>query len=492
MIRLTILLFLLSMFCTSCSEVQKKEKLMRPNILFIAVDDLRPELGCYGNKIVKTPNLDKLGSEGVIFKNHFVQVPTCGASRYSLITGMRPRNKMQLQNNVVELEISNNKENKKRPESFIHHLRINGYYTLGIGKITHSPDGLIYGYKEKPSNKRELPYSWDELVFDSGIWGTGWNAFFGFANGENRQSLKSLVKPYEMAEVNDEGYPDGLTANLAIAKLKELKQKSQPFFMGVGFFKPHLPFNAPKKYWDLYDRDSIPVALNQTIPENINEKSLHNSNEFNQYKLTDETLNLNQKATEEYAKKLKHAYYASVSYIDHQIGELLDELDLLGLKENTIIVVWGDHGWHLGEQQVWGKHTLFDNALKSPLIIIAPQFKGLRGKEINAVIETVDIYPSILELCNIDMPYLIDGNSFINLFEDKEDLQDEVAFSYYNNGISMRTNRYRITKYFREEEPTIELYDHVHDPFETINIALEKPNIVDKLLPLLENMIFKF
>lgn len=473
-------------------KVEKKEKLERPNILFIAVDDLRPELGCYGNKIVKTPNLDKLGSEGVIFKNHFVQVPTCGASRYSLITGMRPRNKMQLQNNVVELEISNNKENKKRPESFIHQLRRNGYYTVGIGKITHSPDGFLYGYEEESSNKRELPYSWDELVFNTGKWGTGWNSFFAYANGENRQSLKSLVKPYEMAEVNDEGYPDGLTANLAIAKLKELKQKSQPFFMGVGFFKPHLPFNAPKKYWDLYDRDSIPIALNSTIPKNVNLKSLHNSNEFNRYKLSDEKMSLKQKASEAYAKKLKHAYYASVSYIDHQIGKVLDELDTLGLKENTIIILWGDHGWHLGEQQVWGKHTLFDNALRSPLIIKAPNYRYLQGKKINSVVETVDIYPSIFELCNIKMPYKTDGNSFIDLFEDKEDLQDEVAFSYYNNGISMRTNRYRITKYFREEEPTIELYDHVHDPFETINIALVKPNIVDKLLPLLENVIFKF
>ncbi len=377
----------------------------------------------------KNPNLDQLGKEGIVFENYFVQVPTCGASRYSLITGMRPRNKQQLQNNTVEVEISNQPENKNRSESFIHHLKRNGYYTLGIGKITHSPDGLLYGYEEIPSDKRELPYSWDELAFNSGKWKTGWNSFFAYANGENRQSLKSIVKPYEIGEVEDEGYPDGLMANLAITKLKELKNKSQPFFMGVGFFKPHLPFNAPKKYWDLYDRDSIPVALNTDIPESINYKILHNSNEFNRYILSDEKVNLKQQASEAYSKKLKHGYYASVSYIDHQIGKLLDELDALGLKENTIIIVWVDHGWHLGEQQVWGKHTLFDNALRSPLIIKAPQFK--KGKNINTLVETVDIYPSILELCNIKTPHAVDGNSFVNPLKGIENQQNNFTYSYF-------------------------------------------------------------
>ena len=428
----------------------------------------------------------------MIFKNHFVQVPTCGASRYSLITGMRPRNRKQLQNNIVELEISNQTKNEKRPESFIHHLKTNGYYTLGIGKITHSADGLIYGYEEETSSKRELPYSWDELAFNSGKWRTGWNSFFAYANGENRQSLKNLVTPYEMAEADDEGYPDGLTANLAVAKLEELNKKSQPFFMGLGFFKPHLPFNAPKKYWDLYDRDAIPVALNQCIPENINVKSLHNSNEFNRYRLSDEKVSLKQKASEAYAKKLKHGYYASVSYIDHQIGKVLDELDALGLKENTIIILWGDHGWHLGEQQVWGKHTLFENALKSPLIMKVPQFKHLRGQEINTLVETVDIYPSILELCNIDMPYKTDGNSFVNALKGEENAQNNIAYSYFNNGISIRTDRYRLTKYYREEAPVIELYDHVNDKLETINIAQDKPEIVNKLMPLLEKSGFSF
>src|SRR5690606_28084311 len=266
---ITILVFL-------TSSVQCRQAQQPPNVLFISVDDLRTELGVYGHPVVKSPNMDAIASEGSVFTNHYVQVPTCGASRYALLTGMRPTKPLHLKNDAIAHEISNKKE-QDIPESFIHHLKRNGYYTVGIGKISHSADGLVYGYEEPVSTKRELPYSWDELLFDPGKWGTGWNAFFAYANGENRQSLKKQVKPYEAGDVNDEGYPDGLTTELAIAKLRELKERERPFFMGVGFFKPHLPFNAPKKYWDLYDRDRIPVSPNPNIPENVSLKSLHNS-----------------------------------------------------------------------------------------------------------------------------------------------------------------------------------------------------------------------
>ena len=213
------------LFTTSYLRAQTQ----KPNILFIAIDDLRPELGCYGNDIIHSPNIDKLASQGIVFNNHFVQVPTCGASRYSLLTGMRPSKKAHLSNKAIELEVSGQPE-QNRPESFIHQLKRSGYYTVGMGKISHSADGLLYGYEEPVSKKKELPYSWDELLFDSGKWKTGWNSFFGYANGENRQSLKKQVKPYEAGDVDDEGYVDGLTANLAVNKLEELKNKDQPFF----------------------------------------------------------------------------------------------------------------------------------------------------------------------------------------------------------------------------------------------------------------------
>ncbi len=478
----TLLFFLIITNLISCDE--KVEKPERPNILFIAVDDLRAELGAYGKNYVISPNMDALASEGSLFLNHYVQVPTCGASRHALLTGYRPWKQIHLSNQAIEKELSDKPEGSI-PETFIHRFKQEGYHTVGIGKISHSADGYVYGYEEEPSQKKELPHSWSELLFDSGKWKTGWNAFFAYANGEDRQSLKKQVKPYEIGEVDDEGYPDGLTANLAISKLQELKNQGKPFFMGVGFFKPHLPFNAPKKYWDLYDRDSLPISDNPNIPENINLKSLHVSGEFNQYALGEEKASLSKSVSDDYARKLKHAYLASISYVDAQIGKLVQELTSTGLDKNTIIVIWGDHGWHLGDQRVWGKHTLFENALRSALIVKSP-FLEHQNKKVQTIIESVDVYPTLLELANIPSKQKLDGESFVKSMKQKKSKGNEMAYSYFKRGISMRTTKYRLTKYFREDEPTIELYDHSDNSLETVNIALEKPEIVEKLLPLLE------
>ena len=477
---------LFSVITSGAESAKSAEKATpdRPNILFIAIDDLRAELGVYGNKVIQTPNLDKLAASGTAFNNHFVQVPTCGASRHSLLTGMRPSSQGHLKNGVTE-NLTSNKPETELPESFIHHLKRNGYYTVGIGKISHSPDGLLYKPKQKPSNKRELPYSWDELLFDSGKWQTGWSAFFGYANGENRHSLKKQVKPYEAGKVADDGYPDGLTTKLAVAKLKELKGRSKPFFLGVGYFKPHLPFNAPEKYWNLYKAEDIPISANPDIPQNIHKSSLHGSAEFNQYALGDEKAGLKQGVSDAYARKLTHAYYASVSYIDQQVGVLVNEIHQLGLAQNTIIIVWGDHGWHLGDQRVWGKHTIFENALNSAFIIKVPGIAG--SKEVNqSIIETVDIYPTLLELTNIEAASPLDGDSFVELITHPKVKQENVAYSYFRKGISLRTNRYRLTKYFRAQQPTIELYDHLNDPLESNNIAKQAPDIVNELMPVLE------
>ena len=477
----TLLFGLILVFFICCQEEEKSAT--KPNILFIAVDDLRNELGVYGS-MVKSPHMDALANAGALFTNHYVQVPTCGASRHALLTGYRPWKPIHLSNRAIEMELSDKLEDSI-PETFIHRFKQEGYHTVGIGKISHSADGLIYDYEDEPSEKRELPHSWSELIFNPGQWKTGWNAFFAYANGENRQSLKKQVKPYEIGEVDDEGYPDGLTTKIAISKLQELKNQNQPFFMGVGFFKPHLPFNAPKKYWDLYHRDSISLSQNPNIPEHINLKSLHGSGEFNQYALGDEKASLEKSVSDAYAKKLRHGYFASISYIDAQIGKITQELEDLGLAENTIIVVWGDHGWHLGDQRVWGKHTLFENALKSTLIIKSPLGKNQR-KKIAAIVETVDIYPTLLGLCDIRINHEIDGESLIGVMESGQIPSNEVAYSYFKQGISIRTKQYRLTKYFREDEPTLELYNHTKDPFETRNIASEKPEVLHQLLPVLE------
>ncbi|WP_242206058.1 sulfatase [Aestuariivivens insulae] len=482
-LRLDRIVIFLPLLLASCHK-ENKTPVPKPNIVFIAVDDLRPDLGCYGNPIAQSPNLDKLAAEGFLFQNHFVNVPTCGASRHALLTGMRPTTKAHLDNDITSHVLSNQPETDI-PETFIHQLKRNGYHTVGIGKISHSADGLVYGYTEQPSNKRELPYSWDELLFNPGKWKTGWNAFFGYANGENRQSLNRQVTPYEKGKVSDTGYVDGLTTQLAIDKLKELKNHKKPFFLGVGLFKPHLPFTAPEKYWNLYDRATIPVSPNPMVPTNVNLKSLHDSGELNGYKLGEEKPSLSQMASEPYAKKLKHAYYACISYTDSQIGRIVDQIKSLGLDDNTIIVVWGDHGWHLGDQQVWGKHTIFENALRSTLIIKTPH--NTHPKPVSSIVETVDIYPSLLDLCDIAIKHPIDGESFTNLFtSDVPNTGNEVAYSYFRNGISVRTERYRLTKYFRTEEPTIELYDHQTDPLESKNLASEFPDIVNKLMPILD------
>ena len=455
---------------------------VQPNVLFIFVDDLRPDLGCYGNSVVQTPNIDKLASRAVVFLNHYVQVPTCGASRFSLLTGMYPRTRAHLRNDAIEQFISPLPEGD-RPETFIHHLRRNGYYTVGIGKISHSADGLLYPYTGNPAGaRRELPHSWNELLFDAGTWRTGWNAFFGYADGTNRQSMGGKVNPYDDAGVYDEDYVDGLTANLAIATLKRLSEKQAPFFLGVGFFKPHLPFNAPRKYWDLYDRSKIPLTPSLHLPHDVNTASFHNSGEFNSYQSGEEHPSLAKPVSEAYARKITHAYYASISYVDAQVGKVLQALKDNDLEENTIVILWGDHGWHLGDHRVWGKHTLSERALKSPLIIKVPGPQTV-AKRPTAIVSAVDVYPALMSLCKVRMPYKSDGVSFASLLENSRSKSArQEAFSYYNSGITMRTERYRITHYRRNEQPVTELYDHKNDPNENSNIAGADPKRVKRLL----------
>ena len=428
--------------------------------------------------------MDAIAKEGSFFTHHYVHVPTCGASRYALLTGLRPTKPVHLTNTAIEKELSGKAEDII-PESFIHRLKNEGYHTVGIGKISHSADGYLYGYEEQMSNKRELPYSWSELIFDPGKWQTGWNAFFGYADGENRQSLKKQVKPYEEGLVDDNGYVDGLTAKLALAKLRELQTIDKPFFMGVGFFKPHLPFNAPKKYWDLYNPSTIPISANPDLPENYSPYSLHDSGEFNQYALGEERAALNEAVSNAYAQKLKHAYWASISYIDAQIGKIRQELKLLNLDDNTIIIVWGDHGWHLGDQRVWGKHTLFDNALKSPLIIRSPKLEH-RNNKIENIVETVDIYPTLLAMCGLKPEHPLDGESLIAAMTSKEFSGKETAFGYFRNGVTLRTPRYRLSKYYHDQGEAIELYDHQTDALETKNIAGQQPQIVAELSTILQ------
>jgi arylsulfatase A-like enzyme len=459
------------------------KKLDKPNVLFIAIDDLRPELGCYGKKHMRTPHIDKLAASSAVFTHHYVQVPTCGASRFSMLTGLLPTRRDQLSNHAIEKYISENTSGAE-PETFIHHLKNNGYYTVGMGKISHSADGRVYGYTDPVSDKKELPNSWNELLFDAGKWQTGWNAFFAYANGENRQSLNRQVKPYEKADVSDAGYPDGLTAGLAIEKLKQLAKKDQPFFMGVGFFKPHLPFNAPQQYWDMYTPDQLPLAPFAAIPKGAHKASFHPSGELNGYQLGEEKASLKGPVSIAYAKKLRHAYFASISYVDAQVGKLIRELEAQGLAENTVVVIWGDHGWHLGDHLVWGKHTLYERALNSTLLIKVP--KITQGKSLHSIVSSIDLYPTLMELCGVEMPHATDGKSLISLMKGNKKSWKNVSYSYYKNGITLRTARYRFTRYITQDGFREELYDHKSDPFETKNIASTSPELVQELISVWE------
>src|SRR5690606_2952 len=457
----------------------------QPNVLLICVDDLLPALGSYGNDEVKSPHMDALAAQSAVFSRHYVTVPTCGASRYSLLRSSLPRTTAELTNTIANRLSADKQEKSTEPETFIEQFRRNGYYTVGIGKISHHPDGYIYPYSGSKSDRRELPNSWDEMLLDYGNWGQGWDAFFAYANGESRTTKKGDVPPYEAADVGDEGYRYGLIARTAVNKLKMLAHQKQPFVLGVGFFKPHLPFNAPKKYWDLYDEDRLSLTSAPDIPKNIHRASLHNSAEFNQYKLGEEKASLDGPLSDAYSRKLIHGYYACISYVDEQVGKVLSALKETGLDKNTIVVLWSDHGWHLGDYHVWGKHTLFDRSLRSVLMLKTPDMTG--RKQIDRVVSTIDIAPTLLDLCDVPALSYADGHSVKPLLQNIRDTSwKDVAYSYFKEGISMVTAQYRLTRYFRKETPATELYDHAVDTLETKNIAEGNEHIIQELNPLWE------
>lgn len=458
-------------FCipsTSCAAAPAKPL----NVLFIAVDDLRPQLGCYGHPGMVTPRLDQLAAEGRRFEHHYVQVPTCGASRCAMLTGRYPAAPAAYDNGAfATLPRDAGAASPSMPEAF----RRAGYATAAIGKITHEPGGKL------ASGEDELAHAWDETGMPTGKWKDAWSAFFAYADGSTRVPGKTPAT--ERGEVADDGYPDALIADAAIEKLEQLK--GEPFFLAVGFIKPHLPFNAPAKYWDLYEEAAIDLAPNPAPPAGVDPSiSLHKSGE-----LTPRYTGLAKKGvvSDAEARRLRHAYYACVSYVDAQIGRVLDELDRLGLRDSTIVVVWGDHGWHLGDHGIWGKHTLHDVALRSPLLVRVPGM-AQPGAAAEGSVESVDIYPTLAELCGLDAPAAVDGKSFAPLLADPTAEGKPAVYGFWARGRahSIRTPEYRLTQWTKQGEPMevaqIELYDHRADPHETVNIAKEHPEVVKSLL----------
>ena len=426
------------------------------NILFIAVDDLRPELKCYGVDYALSPNLDHFSKSAVTFQNHYVQVPTCGASRYALLTGRSPSNSGALRNNVFYSGTTAIKNNElpgaqTMPELF----RRSGYETILIGKISHTPDGRIFSYDGKGDGRREMPRAWDRISTPMGEWKKGWPLFFAYANGNHREDGKSPMKLMEFIVEKDDDLPDGLLADKAINELTKLKKRKKPFFMGLGFFKPHLPFVAPKKDWEAFEKIEIPFP-DEKKP--FNSPFKHDSGEFFKYLPPyKDKRPLDNKS----AITARRAYLACVRYIDRQIGKVLKCLDETELSKNTIVVVWGDHGWHLGNGQQWGKHTPFEIANRSVLMIRSPNIKG--GFSTNALAETLDIYPTLLDLCKPQFRqthHPLDGVSLAPILKKEKKSVRKHAISYWRNAVSVRSQSHRLVAQIKNGEIiNKEIYD---------------------------------
>lgn len=445
----------------------------RPNVLFFAVDDLRPELGCYGNTIIKSPNIDRIAARGVVFNRAYVQQAVCSPSRSSLLTGTRPDT-----TKVWDLD-THFRTALPDVVTLPEHFKNNGYFVRGFGKIFHGgfddPQSWSVPWQGGKAPGYALP---ENLAI------VQQKRQAAIAAGKTGKQLNRGVRgvAYEAADVPDDTFTDGKVANLAVDALKEIGQKGEPFFLAVGFARPHLPFVAPKKYWDLYDPNAIPLAPNRFRPDGAPAFAFPPGGEINAYDGVGKG-----SISEDKARALKHGYYASVSYMDAQVGRVLDELERLNLADNTIIVLWGDHGWKLGDHDAWAKQTNFEIDTRATLLISAPARKSA-GQKTNAIVEFIDVYPTLADLAGLSLPAHLQGKSARLVIEDPTLPGKPAAFSQYPRvnegqqlmGYTIRTDRYRLTQWFHRNDHSklvaTELYDHEADPQENANVASRSEN----------------
>jgi arylsulfatase A-like enzyme len=460
-----------AMFLSSGLQAQKK------NILFIAVDDLKPLVSAYGDEHAVTPGMDRLAREGIVFQNMYCQQAISAATRASLLTGMYP-DKTRVWDLVTDFRQVN-----PNAVSLPQYFKSMGYETAGMGKIYHI---------ESAAPGHDAP-SWSIPYRDA----DRSNYVLPFTPNE-----KGRGPAVECTDVPDNAYHDGKMTEMAIQLLDSLSNNKKPFFLAVGYLKPHLPFVAPKKYWDLYDRDKLEIASFQGKALNSPDIAYHNSGELKNY--SDIPLFDNYSENElnhldvEKQKELIHGYYSAVSYTDAQILLLLEELDRLGIRNNTIVVLWGDHGWHLGDHGLWCKHTNFEQATHTLFMMSVPGHKT--GTKPVALSEFVDIFPTLCDLVNIPKPKYLDGISLVPAIINPDVKVREYALSQYPRGsnsnimgYSIRTKRLRYTvwcsKNYRTNIPfdekyvlARELYDYKKDPLETENV-MEKPEYMrDKVI----------
>lgn len=482
--------------CHSIPVISQRQYPPQKNILFIVVDDLKPELGCYGSAIAKTPHIDDWAKTATRFDLAYCQQAVCGPSRSSVLTGLRPD-----RIRVWDLKTKLRHENPM-VTTLPQHFKNLGYQTMGMGKVFDMSntdlkgdsvswtypfkkvfplatgyEDIAYGIYQSPEVKRR--------VSEKGNGGKSEDDFYG----PNKDS--SIRFSTECLDVPDNSYMDGAMADYAVQQLADLKRASAPFFLAVGFKKPHLPFIAPKKYWDLYDRSILPLAVNSQRAENAPEIAHHGAGELRNYsgdivpiKSPENMLLL----PGEKQRELIHGYYACISYVDVQIGKILAALRQEGLDKNTIVVLWGDHGWHLGDHQLWCKHSNFEQAVRTPLLISVPGVTN--GRNYNYPVELLDIFPTLCDVANVPKPAYLDGKSLKPVLGTSENLTQNYAISQYPRwykgnargvmGYTIRDEQYRYTLWLGNEfntskpadsVPVIasELYDYVDDPHERYN-----------------------
>ncbi|NND95883.1 MAG: sulfatase [Pirellulaceae bacterium] len=448
------LLLLLPLLTTFTASAQQ------PNVLFIAVDDLRPQLGCYGKTFMTTPHFDALAKRSVLFERAYCMVPTCGASRASLMTSLRPHPRR-----FVTYTARADKE-APHAKTLNTVFKQNGYTTISLGKVFHNPDDNTDGWSQPPWRPKGDDYSSPATV----------RAAIRQHRSDHPQHKREMRGPaYESADQPDDAYRDHQTTTQAIGYLNDFSTKrNEPFFLAVGFMKPHLPFCAPKKYWDLYDYDQIDVPANFDRPSDVPDDAVHTSGELRAYAGIPPTGQVDR----ETARHLIHGYYACVSFIDAQIGRLLRTLDQSGLGNNTIIVLWGDHGWQLGEHSMWNKHSCFETSMLTPLMISAPGITG--GTKATGLTEFIDIYPTLCDLARIEIPDHVEGKSLLPLLRDPSQPGKPFAIGRYRSGDTIRSDQFRFSQYrgnrgLGSVSGTM-LFNHRQDPDENQNVVANPVN----------------
>ena len=444
-VRLFIMFFLL--FSCQGKKIDKKNSQINEklNVLFIIVDDLNCDLGAYGNSVVHTPNIDRLASRGVLFENAHAQYPWCGPSRASLMTGMYPNQtkitniNMNLRNSIPDVITMGQR------------FRQQGYQSVRIGKIFHCDVPGAIG-----TSGNDDIYSWDQTVNP-----------YGRDKIEEYKVNTLTPRKYGgtlswlAAEGTDNEQTDGIAASEAIKKLDNFANTETPFFLALGFFRPHTPFIAPKKYFDLYDQQKIEIPeiasdYLSTLPEPAVKSIRSKKHQLNMEK--------------ELAQEIKEAYYATISFVDAQVGRILDYLETSGLDKNTIVVLTSDHGFHMGEHSHWQKQTLFESSTRIPLIISTP-YTVNKGGVTKSPVELIDIYATLMDLTNIEPPKHVVGKSLRPIMNNLKTSVRKSSLTRWRNGYSIKTNRYRLTQWGSNGELGYELYDHKNDKNELINLA---------------------